>query len=200
MEVDYQGNRNLMAEAQQEAVKKFIYVSVFNAEKMKNLQGVRAKRKFEDELKKAGLDYSIIYPNGFFSDMLEYLKMAKKGRGFVFGSGEYKINPIHGKDLAEVCVDAVVEDRKEIDVGGPDIYTHNEILNLAFDTLANTPKVSKIPLWVKNVTLNLLRFFTSSKTYGPAEFFMTVLATDMVAPEHGARCLEDFFFKKKDTV
>jgi hypothetical protein len=34
------------------------------------------------------MDYSLVYPNGFFSDMLEYLQMANKGRGYVFGSGK----------------------------------------------------------------------------------------------------------------
>ena len=130
MDVDYQGNMNLLEESIKEGISKFIYVSVFNAEKMKNLKGIQAKIRFEEKLKKSGLDYSIIYPNGFFLDMLEYLKMAKKGKGYVFGSGEYRINPIHGEDLAEVCVNAATGDEKEINVGGPDILTHNEILTI----------------------------------------------------------------------
>ena len=90
LDVDYQGNMNLLEEAEKEGVPKFIYVSVFNAENMKNLKGIQAKVRFEEELKKSGIDFSIVYPNGFFSDMLEYLQMAKKGRGYVFGSGENK--------------------------------------------------------------------------------------------------------------
>ncbi|NNG26902.1 MAG: SDR family oxidoreductase, partial [Ignavibacteriaceae bacterium] len=121
MDVDYQGNVNLLEEARKENVQKFIYVSVFNAENMKNLKGIAAKVKFEEELKKSGTNYSIIYPNGFFSDMLEYMQMAKKGKGYVFGSGENKINPIHGEDLAEVCVNASKGDEKEIKIGGPDM-------------------------------------------------------------------------------
>jgi len=101
MDVDYQGNVNLLDEAKKERVQKFIFVSVFNSENMKNLKGIHAKVKFEEELKKSGVGYSIIYPNGFFSDMLEYLQMAKKGKGYVFGSGENKINPIHGEDIRD---------------------------------------------------------------------------------------------------
>ena len=37
MDVDYMGNKNLLDEAQREGVSKFIYVSVFNSENMKNL-------------------------------------------------------------------------------------------------------------------------------------------------------------------
>ena len=124
MDVDYQGNQNLLEEALREGTTKFIFISVFNAENMKNLKGIQAKLRFEESLKRSGMQYSIIYPNGFFSDMLEYLQMARKGRGYVFGWGEKRINPIHGKDLAEVCVKAAVGDHEEIQVGGPDIFTH----------------------------------------------------------------------------
>ena len=85
MDVDYQANLNLLDEAKTNGVRKFVYVSVFNAEKIKNLKGVQAKVKFEKELKDSGLDYSIIYPNGFFSDMTEFFRMAQGGRVYLFG-------------------------------------------------------------------------------------------------------------------
>ena len=200
MDVDYQGNMNLLEEAKKEEVSKFIYISVFNAENMQNLKGIQAKVRFEEELKKSGLDYSIVYPNGFFSDMLEYLQMAKKGKGYVFGSGEYRINPIHGEDLAEVCVSAATGGEKEINVGGPDVLTHNEILAIAFESLGKTEKISRIPNWVRNFLLAILRIFISLKTYGPLEFFMTVLAQDMVAPIYGKHHLKDFFEENKGKV
>ena len=200
MDVDYQGNMNLMEEAKKEGISKFIYVSVFNAEKMKNLKGIQAKARFEEGLKKSGLDYSIVYPNGFFSDMLDYLQMAKKGRGYVFGSGEFRINPIHGEDLAEVCVNAANGEEREINVGGPDILTHNDILAIAFDSVGKTTKISKIPIWVRNLIVAILKIFTSVKTYGPIEFFMTVLAIDMVAPTYGKHHLKDLFLENTDNV
>ncbi|MFC2084833.1 SDR family oxidoreductase [Bacteroidota bacterium] len=198
MDVDYQGNMNLLEEAKEAGVSKFIYVSVFKAQEMKHLKVLQAKLKFEEELKKSGLEYSIVYPNGFFSDMLEYLQMAKKGKGYVFGSGENKINPIHGKDLAEVCVNAVTNEEKEISVGGSEILTHNEILKIAFDTFGKTTKISKIPIWVRNIIVFVMKMFTSVKTYGPAEFFMTVLTVDMVAPRYGKHLLKDFYLKNRE--
>jgi nucleoside-diphosphate-sugar epimerase len=129
--------------------------------------------------------------------MLEYLKMAQQGRGYVFGSGEYRINPIHGQDLAEVCVSATDSDETEINVGGPDIFTHNEILAIAFESLGKPAKISRIPIWLRNVILTTLRLLTSVKTYGPLEFFMTVLAMDMVAPTYGKLHLKDFFLGNK---
>lgn len=195
MDVDYQGNKNLLEEAKKASVAKFIYISVFNAEKMGDLKGIQAKLEFTEALKRSGLNYLIVNPNGFFSDMLEYLKMARQGRGYVFGSGKYRINPIHGADLAEVCVNAVDEVEREIDVGGPDVFTHNEILAIAFESLGKPVKISRIPIWLRNAMLATLRVFTSVKTYGPLEFFMTVLAMDMVAPTYGKYHLKDFFLE-----
>ena len=200
MDVDYQGNKNLLEEAKKEEVSKFIYISVFNVEKMRNLKGIQAKLKFTAALKESGLNYLVVYPNGFFSDMLDYLKMAKQGRGYVFGTGEYRINPIHGEDLAEVCVNAADGEEKEIDVGGPDIFTHNQILAIAFESLGKPVKISRIPIWLRNVMLATLRVFTSVKTYGPLEFFMTVLAMDLVAPTYGDHHLKNFFLENTDNV
>ncbi len=197
MDVDYMGNKNLLDEAQREGVSKFIYVSVFNSEKMKNLKAIQAKLKFEEDLKKSGLDYSIIYPNGFFSDMMEYLEMAKKGKGMVIGTGENKINPIHGADLAEICVNAVKGDETEIKVGGPEVLTHREIFEIAFGVLNKKVKISGFPLWMRNIMLGLARTFTSVKIYGPLEFFMTVLSMDMVAPKYGKHHLKDFFLENR---
>ena len=41
-----------------------------------------------------------------------------------------------------------------------------------------------------------MRTFTSSKTYGPIEFFMTAMASDQVAEGYGRQRLEDFFAKE----
>jgi uncharacterized protein YbjT (DUF2867 family) len=87
MNVDYQANRNVLDEALNDNVKKFMYISVFNSDKLRHLEIVKAKEKFAQELKDAGIEHIIIRPNGFFSDMTEFFKMAKRGRIYLFGNG-----------------------------------------------------------------------------------------------------------------
>ena len=193
MDVDYQANVNMLQEAQQAGVNKFIYVSVLNGQEMQHLKMVEAKEWFVDELKSSGMDYTIIRPNGFFSDMTEMLDMARKGKVYLFGDGEWKGNPIHGEDLARFITDHLETDDRELDVGGPDLMTQNEIAALAFETVGKTPRISHIPIWVRNLALGLIRFFTGQKVYGPIEFFMTVMTRDMVAPQVGAHHLNAFF-------
>ena len=77
-QVDFQANKNLLDEALREGVRKFIYVSVFKGEAMRHIAIGAAKERFVDTLKASGLDYCIIRPSGFYSDMAVFLKMAKK--------------------------------------------------------------------------------------------------------------------------
>ncbi len=199
MDVDYRANLNLLQEAKRNGVKKFIYVSVLNGEHLRHLKICDAKEQFVDQLTASGLAYCIVRPNGFFSDMTEFYTMAKKGRVYLFGDGELKSNPIHGEDLAEVCVDAIEKTDQEIKVGGPETLTHNEIAALAFEILGMTPKITHIPHWVRATVLKLVRLAAGSKVYGPIEFFMTVMAMNMIAPEYGKHTLKEHFTHLKQT-
>lgn len=193
MDVDYQGNSNLLKESVKDGVESFQYISAINGDKLRHLKIFEAKEKFVGELKDSGINYCVLRPNGFFSDMKDFLNMAKSGRVYLFGNGNLKLNPIHGEDLAKVCVDKMVSGEKEISVGGIDILTHNELAELAFKAWGKPIKISHLPDWTRRFTIWLLRTFTSSKTYGPIEFFLTAMAVDNIADQYGNKRLEDFF-------
>lgn len=193
MDVDYHANINLLEEAKKCGVKKFIYISALNGDKLRHLKICEAKERFVDALKSSGLNYTIIRPNGFFSDMGDFLKMAEKGKVYLFGDGNLRMNPIHGEDLAKVCIDAIEANDKEINVGGPDLLSHNEIAELAFKALNKKGKIAHLPDWIRKFTIWLLRTFTTSKTYGSVEFFLSAMAIEMSAPRYGDKHLEDFF-------
>ncbi len=196
MDVDYQGNLNLLNEAEKSNVEKFQYISALNGDKLRQLKIAEAKERFVDKLKSSGINYTIMRPNGFFSDMADFLNMAKKGKIYLFGDGNYKLNPIHGADLAKICVDKMEIDEKEVEVGGPDIFTQNEIAELALKVWDKKNKIIHLPDWLRKFTIWTVRTFTSSKIYGPVEFFLTAMAFDNVAPKYGEKKLEDFFKNK----
>ncbi|MEM6723858.1 MAG: SDR family oxidoreductase, partial [Bacteroidota bacterium] len=193
MEVDYQANLNLLDEAHKSGVKKFIYVSAIGGQKYRDLKIFEAKEGFVDALKRSGMDYQILRPNGFFSDMEYYLQAAEKGNIFLFGKGDQKLNPIHGADLAEVVVDAIDSNLKEIEVGGPELFSQQEIAELALATYQKPSRIRHLPDWLRRVTIRFMRTFTKAKVYGPIEFFLTLMAEDQVAPKYGQHRLKDFF-------
>ncbi len=193
LDVDYQANLNLLNVARESGVRKFIYVSVLNGGNLRHLKICDAKEKFVEQLEKSELEYCVVRPNGFFSDMSEFFAMAQKGNIYIFGSGEQKTNPIHGEDLAAVCVDAIECLEQEIKVGGPETLTYNEIAKIAFEVAGKEPKITLIPDWMRTVILWMIRVFTNSKFYGPIEFFLTVTAIDMIAPKYGTHRLREHF-------
>jgi uncharacterized protein YbjT (DUF2867 family) len=190
MDVDYQGNKNILDLALQAAVRKFIFVSVHNADRIENL--AVARELFVTDLENSGLDYAVIRPTGYFSDMSEYLKMANSGRVYLIGSGRHIINPIHGADLARVCVDAVESRQKEIPVGGPETFTYADIAGLAFSVLGKAPKITRIPVGLVNALVNVIRPF-SDKYYTLASFFTAVMQNDFDAPKTGTHTLKEYY-------
>ena len=105
---------------------------------------------------------------------------------------EKKKEPIREEDI--------MSNDKTIEIGGPEIFTHNEIVKLASNILGKEVKISYMPEWVRRMILWSARTFTSSKKYGPLEFFFTVLAMDMVAPAYGEQRLSDYFTEMKTKI
>jgi uncharacterized protein YbjT (DUF2867 family) len=191
-DVDYQGNRNILDIALTKSVKKFIYVSVFNAHMIEYLEIIKAKEDFVKDLRSSGLDYTIIRPTGYFSDMTEFLKMAKSGRVYLIGNGKNRINPIHGADLAKVCVDAVTNKKRGISAGGPVIYSFQEIAELASSTLGQPPKITQVPFWLTKVAVKAIRPF-SKQMSDLADFFVAAGHGDGVASATGKHTLASYY-------
>ncbi len=194
MDVDYQGNMNLLVDALENNVSSFQYISAINGQELKHLKIFEAKERFVDALKASNIHSSIIRPNGFFSDMKDFLNMAKGGRVFLFGHGRFQLNPIHGEDLATVCINTMEAKKDEVIVGGPEIFSQNDLASLALKAWNKPIKIIHLPDWIRLSVIWFFRTFTSSKTYGPIEFFLTAMAKDNIAPQHGSKKLLDFFY------
>jgi uncharacterized protein YbjT (DUF2867 family) len=191
-DVDYQGNVNLLEAAQRAGVEKFIYVSVFNGPNLLHLDIVKAHEDFVEELKASGIDYTVLRPTGYFSDMGEFLQMARKGRVYLVGRGRNRVNPIHGADLAVSCVDATEGEPEASDVGGPEIFTYREIAQLAFRSLGKPARITVVPAWLMRLVIAGMKMFSRRRAEVLA-FFTTAMTSDVVAPAVGGHRLEDHF-------
>jgi uncharacterized protein YbjT (DUF2867 family) len=191
-DVDYQGNINILDNALQHHVKKFIYISVFNAHLYEHIAIIKAHEDFVKALKESGMDYVIVRPTGYFSDMSEFLRMAQQGRIYLVGTGENRLNPIHGADLAIVCADAFTGQEHDISVGGPVTYSVNEIAELAFLTMGKKLKITRIPAALARFAISVVRPF-SKQTADLLDFFVTAGENSGVAPETGSHTLKNYY-------
>ncbi|MGF1464945.1 MAG: NAD(P)H-binding protein [Sandaracinaceae bacterium] len=192
-EVDYRANVHLLEEAVRAGVSHVAYVHVLRAAEMAQVPLVAAKQAYVDRLRAASVSSTVICPSGFFSDMGDILEMARGGRVYLFGDGTPRLNPIHGADLACAAADAIDEGRELFEVGGPDVLTQNEVAEMAFRALGKPVKITHLPDWLRRATLAVLPWVTPRTVHGPARFFLSALAMDMVGECRGERHLADHF-------
>jgi len=196
-DVDYQANLNLLNEAERAGVDRFAYIHVLRASDMAQVPVVAAKSAFVAELQRRPIAATIIAPTGYFSDMGDFLTMAGSGRVWLFGDGSKRINPIHGADLASATAEATDAGVGWLDVGGPDVFTQRDLAELAFASLGKPPRITMLPDIIRRLALRLLPVVTPRRISGPARFFLSALALDMVGACHGTRRLKDHF---NDTI
>jgi uncharacterized protein YbjT (DUF2867 family) len=191
-QVDYQCNRNLIDLCQGSSVRQFVYVSMQGAENIMQLAITQAHEKVVADLKNSDLDYRIVRPCGYFSDMGVLYEMAVKGRAYLVGAGTNLMNPIHGRDLAEACVDTLEGEELEVEAGGPDVMTQREAAELAFEVAGNPAKISVIPMWVARALVKFIGLL--SKQFGDlGDFIVTAGEIDGVGPKRGTQTLKSYF-------
>ncbi|MCQ8866966.1 SDR family oxidoreductase [Vibrio splendidus] len=193
MDVDYQANLNLLEEAERAGVKKFVYVSAFRANVIKSVRLLEAKERFACRLLVSEqLAPCVVRPNGFFADIEEFYNMAQSGRVYLFGSGDVRLNPIHGADLADFILASLPNAEKELDVGGPDALSATQIAALAFQSQGKMTRITYIPDCVRKLALSVIRRLPENRV-GPAEFFLSAMEGDAIAPCVGKHHLRDYF-------
>lgn len=191
-QVDYQCNKNLIDLAEAAGVERFTYVSMQGAENIMQLAITQAHEKVVEALKASSMDYRVVRPCGYFSDMGVLYDMAKKGRSYLVGAGENKMSPIHGRDLAEVCVETSEGEDLEVEAGGPDVLTQREAAELAFEVAGNPVKITVIPMWLARGLVKVIGVLSTQ--FGDlAEFIVTAGEIDGVGPPMGKTTLRSYF-------
>jgi len=196
-QVDYQCNKNLIDLCAAAQVKRFVYVSMQGAENIMQLAITQAHEKVVKALKDSSMEYRIVRPCGYFSDMGAIIDMAKRGRVYLVGDGSNRMSPIHGRDLARVCVETAQGDELEVEAGGPDTMTQREAAVMAFEVMDKPVKITVIPLWMAR---GLVKFIALLSTqFGDlADFIVTAGEIDGVGPARGRITLRSYFEAMRD--
>ena len=190
-ELDTVPNLNLLRAAEQAGVGRFAYVTLLHADRMRGNAYVDAHEEVVDALRASAIAETIIRANGFFSVYDELLDMARKGRARIVGDPDARSNPIHDADLAVVCVDALEAGAEEVDVGGPEILTRREEVELANEAAGRGRSAKTMPAAITRGGALLLRPINPRRA-ATLDMAHRVCSIDMIGPAHGERRLGDY--------
>lgn len=190
--VDTPANRAIVVEAERAGVERFVYVSVFGADKMRGLDYIDAHERVVEAIDASRLNGVIIRPTGFFSAFDSFVAMARGGAVYGFGDGNARSNPIDDGDLARVCVDGLDGAPGERAVGGPEVLSRREIAERAIAAVGGRAKIRNMPIALARTLSWCARPFIPRVGHLLA-FFATISEMDLIAPIAGQATIDAYF-------
>jgi NADH dehydrogenase len=126
----------LFAAAQRAGVKRIVHISITNPDEASPLEYFSGKAQLETALIESGIPYAILRPAVLFGEediLINNIAWALRHLPLfgVFGDGQYKIQPIHVEDLADLAVKwGAIRDNAIINAIGPETYTYRELVKM----------------------------------------------------------------------
>jgi len=122
-------------------IKKIVHISVTNPSETDPLPYYKGKALQEKMLKELGISYCIIRPTLVFgAEDILINNIAWTIRKFpfvpIFGSGDYKVQPIFVEDLASIAIECAEKNTSEtLDAIGPETFAYEEMLRIMASAL-----------------------------------------------------------------
>jgi NADH dehydrogenase len=162
MATDRDGNRNLITAAKASGADHFVLVSVVKASPDHPMSLGRAKYAAEQFLKASGLAWTIVRGTAYmeFWATLVGQPLIDKGRTQVFGRGDNPINFVSVNDVAKAVEMAVVDSGMrgvDLEVGGPENFTMNQVVESFERMTGRKGKVSHVPLTMMRIMSVVIR-------------------------------------------
>lgn len=159
------GTANIVSEAEKAGVKKLVYVSAIGAGPDPKFPYWHAKWQAELALTASGLDYTIIRPSLVFGPEDDFFnRLGRLVRRTpvvpVAGDGKTRFQPIWVEDVVScvvACLNEGTHDREIVEIGGPEYYSYNEIIDLIRQKLGVRRPKAHIPLWLMRPVARVLQ-------------------------------------------
>ena len=163
--VDKNGHIALIKAAVDAGVNQFIYTSVHGASADHPIDFMRSKFEVEQELKKSGLNYTILRMPSFMEWHAHNLlgkSIIDKGKVTILGKGDNPTNFIAVNDVVR-SLDIIVgnEDyyKKVIHLAGPENFSKNDVAAMYGRSLNISPKVGHVPVGALKVLSAIIQPF-----------------------------------------
>ena len=149
LKINYEGTKNLVDACINNKIKRFIFISSFDA--VLNTKYGKSKLKAEEYIKNSGLDYIIIRPTFIYGknnkEIYKLIKYIKMGVVPIPGNGNFKLQPVFVDDVIKLIVKSINAKNKNkiYFIGGSQKLTFNELVGLISKALKKNPIKINIP-------------------------------------------------------
>lgn len=141
----------LFAAAKEADVERIVHVSITNPEEDSPLEYFSGKARLERALKDSGISHAILRPAVLFGKediLINNIAWALRTLPVfgVFGSGQYRLQPIYVDDLAALAVaQGAQRDNVTVDAIGPEAFTYRELVNVVGEAIGKRRPVISVP-------------------------------------------------------
>ena len=148
-----QNTLTLFDAAKSAGVGRIVHVSITNPEEGSPLPYFHGKGRLERALRESGVAHTILRPAVLFGDgdiLINNIAWALRRLPCfgVFGDGEYKLQPIHVEDFAELAVqEATALGNRTVEAIGPETFTYRELARTVGRIIGCSRPVFSVPPW-----------------------------------------------------
>lgn len=216
-ETDWDGKLNLLRACERAGVKRFVFLSLLNAEQHRDVPLMDIKYCTEKLLKESELDYTILQGVGFMQGVISQFAIPVLESQTVWVSGSpTSIAYMNTQDMARFAVAALDHSetvRKTFPVVGPKAWNSGEIVQLCERAAEKSARVFRVPSFIMRFTEGMCSFFEPAVNVAERLAFAEVVGSgdSMDAPME-ATCesfgidpgeithLEDYIQEYYDTI
>lgn len=199
--------KTLFLAAKAAGVQRIVHVSITNPDATSALAYFRGKAEVEAFLKALGLSYCILRPAVLFGKedvLINNIAWALRRLPVVgvFGTGDYRLQPIYVDDLAQAAASKVEESGAEVlEAIGPETFTYRELVSTIARELGVKRRIISVPPELGYWGCRLLGWFVGDVVITREEIrglMENRLYAD--APPLGATKLTDWVREHRDTL
>lgn len=202
--LDYRANIELIDQAKDAGVQHVVFISVLGVDRgYEDAPVFKAKREVEKYLQASGLNYTILRPAGFSSNLLPLAERFRQtGIYLLIGDPKSRTSIVSTDDLAQIAVDSVSVEgaRNQIfPVGGPDILQRQDIPRIFGRIFNREPILINPPLFLLDGVRSAVGVLNpqAQKALGT---FRTLLDNEFFCTPDEIQHLESIFNMKMESL
>ena len=202
--INYRANIDLIDQAKAAGVEHFVFISVLGVDRgYEDAPVFKAKREVEKYLQSSGLNYTILRPSGFASNLLPLAEQFQHtGIYLLIGDPQSRTSIISTDDLAKIAIDSVslgAARNQILSLGGAEILQRREIPRIFGQIFNREPIVINPPLLAFDAARSLVGLL-NPKSQESLGTLRALLANEFFCTPAEVERIESLFDLKLETL